>query len=160
MSRPARLHRLPRHLDYTLIPAPLDLSLTLVSEKSPLPAIIVTPSSPSSTRDFSIAFLAPPPKPTLRERIISCFQNVSQLRSRTTLILMFAFFVLLCHYLAHRLAISRSHLDLLGTEGISGVKQHGAQTLFGNWFDLSVLWGGSARSESAGDFALILDSGS
>ncbi|KAF5357681.1 hypothetical protein D9758_007427 [Tetrapyrgos nigripes] len=42
-----RLHRLPQRLDYTLIPAPLDLSLPLVAEKSPLPAIIVTPSSPS-----------------------------------------------------------------------------------------------------------------
>lgn len=34
------------------------------SEKSPLPAIIVTPSSPTGKHDFSIAFLAPPPPPT------------------------------------------------------------------------------------------------
>jgi len=71
MTRPVpRLHRLPRRLDYTLIPAPLDLSLPLVTEKSSLPAIIVTPSSPSSAHDFSIAFLAPPPKPSIRDRFI------------------------------------------------------------------------------------------
>jgi len=38
-----------------------DLTLPLVDEKSPLPAIIVTPSSPRSVTDFSIAFLAPRP---------------------------------------------------------------------------------------------------
>ena len=42
-----------------------DLTLPLVAEKAPLPAIIVTPSSPSSTRDFAIAFLAPPAAPAL-----------------------------------------------------------------------------------------------
>ncbi|KAJ7937426.1 hypothetical protein B0H13DRAFT_2649260 [Mycena leptocephala] len=53
-----RLHRFPHRIDYTLIPAPLDLSLPLKTEKDSLPAIIVTPSSPSSARDFSIAFLS------------------------------------------------------------------------------------------------------
>ncbi|KAG2014125.1 hypothetical protein CC2G_010968 [Coprinopsis cinerea AmutBmut pab1-1] len=70
-----RVHRLPKHLnlDYILIPAPHDLSIESATEKSPLPAIIVTPSSPSSTKDFSIAFLAPPKKPTLRERVSEYF---------------------------------------------------------------------------------------
>ncbi|CAL1701578.1 unnamed protein product [Somion occarium] len=73
MRRPGapRLNRFPQRLDYTLIPAPLDLALPLVDEKAPLPAIIVTPSSPSGEKDFAIAFLAPPPKPSLRERIAS-----------------------------------------------------------------------------------------
>ncbi|OBZ76127.1 hypothetical protein A0H81_03683 [Grifola frondosa] len=57
-------------LGLTLIPAPLDLSLPLVDEKAALPAIIVTPSSPSSETDFSIAFPPPPPKPTLAERFL------------------------------------------------------------------------------------------
>ncbi|KAJ7283412.1 hypothetical protein C8J57DRAFT_1120919 [Mycena rebaudengoi] len=64
-----RLHRFPHRIDYTLIPAPLDLTLPMKAESDSLPAIIVTPSSPSSARDFSIAFLAPPPKPTLRQRL-------------------------------------------------------------------------------------------
>ncbi|KAI0080682.1 hypothetical protein K474DRAFT_1657492 [Panus rudis PR-1116 ss-1] len=72
MRRPApRLNRLPQRLDYTLIPAPLDLSLPLVDEKAALPAIIVTPSSPSHETDFAIAFLAPPAKPSLCERVTS-----------------------------------------------------------------------------------------
>ncbi|THU76532.1 hypothetical protein K435DRAFT_704659, partial [Dendrothele bispora CBS 962.96] len=66
-----RLHRLPQRLDYTLIPAPLDLSIPTIAEKSPLPAIIVTPSSPSATHNYSIAFLAPPQKPTLFQRLVS-----------------------------------------------------------------------------------------
>lgn len=102
-----RLNRLPQRLDYTLIPAPLgellwlntkyvffimlsfvdcvatdlDLTLPLVDEKAPLPAIIVTPSSPSGETDFSIAFIAPPPKPTLQERLSSILPNLSALRS-------------------------------------------------------------------------------
>ncbi|KAJ3529685.1 hypothetical protein NM688_g7823 [Phlebia brevispora] len=73
---PPRLNRLPQRLDYTLIPAPLDLSGPIVDEKSPLPAIIVTPSSPSGETDFCIAFLAPQPKPTLRERVSTALAKV------------------------------------------------------------------------------------
>ncbi|KAF8645802.1 hypothetical protein AX16_007566 [Volvariella volvacea WC 439] len=72
-----RLHRLPQRLDYTLIPAPLDLSLTKMAEKSPLPAIIVTPSSPPPTHNFQIAFLPPPPTPTLKERVSSLSSAVT-----------------------------------------------------------------------------------
>ncbi|THH01852.1 hypothetical protein EW026_g900 [Hermanssonia centrifuga] len=71
---PPRLNRLPQRLDYTLIPAPLD-------EKAALPAIIVTPSSPSGETDFAIAFLAPPQKPTLRERVSSVLPRIPKLPS-------------------------------------------------------------------------------
>ncbi|KAF9448469.1 hypothetical protein P691DRAFT_800786 [Macrolepiota fuliginosa MF-IS2] len=111
-----RLHRLPQRLDYTLIPAPLDLSLPSITEKSLLPAIIVTPSSPVHTHDFSIAFLAPQPKETVRERITSSVNNITtkswlaQSRSiRTILILTFLFFVTITtHLITHRFA-SYSH---------------------------------------------------
>jgi len=81
MVRSSRLHRLPQRLDYTLIPAPLDLTLPLVDEKSPLPAIIVTPSSPRSSTDFAIAFLAPESKPSLRQRMASYLPRLSPLSS-------------------------------------------------------------------------------
>lgn len=107
-----RLHRLPQRLDYTLIPAPLDLSLPSITEKSPLPAIIVTPSSPVHTHDFSIAFLAPPPKPTVRERVVTSINNITenswlaQSRSiRTFVILALLFFIMITtHLITHRLA--------------------------------------------------------
>jgi COMPASS component SWD1 len=72
-GRPARVHRLPQRLDYKLIPPPLDLNLPLLAEKAEFPAIIVTPSSPKTPRDYSIAFLCPPAKPTFRERVSSYF---------------------------------------------------------------------------------------
>ncbi|KAF8351006.1 hypothetical protein F5887DRAFT_1068755 [Amanita rubescens] len=163
MHRPGpRLHRLPQRLDYTLIPAPLDLSLTSMSEKSPLPAIIVTPSSPSSSHDYSIAFLAPPPKPTFPQRVISSCQNALQPRARTTLIFTFIFFLLLCHYLAHRIATSRSHLDILPMENDFGSQLDvpGANSWFGDWLDLSAFWNDPSQRKPVGDFARILDSGS
>ncbi|KAF9468781.1 hypothetical protein BDZ94DRAFT_1150444, partial [Collybia nuda] len=108
-----RLHRLPHRLDYTLIPAPLDLSLPLATEKSPLPAIIVTPSSPSSSHDFSIAFLAPPPKATVFERISSyaSFKTSAHFRARTMIIIFIIIFLMVCHVVTHRLAIRRPHLE-------------------------------------------------
>jgi len=113
MSSPApRLHRLPQRLDYTLIPAPLDLSLPLATEKSSLPAIIVTPSSPSSSRDFSIAFLAPPPKPSFAERLstFTSFQAPVHLKARTFIIVFLILFILMCHVVTH-LAAQRPHLE-------------------------------------------------
>ncbi|KAJ3806949.1 hypothetical protein F5876DRAFT_80170 [Lentinula aff. lateritia] len=126
-----RLHRLPQRLDYTLIPAPLDLSLPLASEKSPLPAIIVTPSSPSSAHDYSIAFLAPPKEPGFFERLgarlywtkaaVAAESNPNAsfglgLRAqtaRTLLILFLILFVMLTHVVTHRMAQTsrRPHLD-------------------------------------------------
>ncbi|RXW19847.1 hypothetical protein EST38_g6001 [Candolleomyces aberdarensis] len=79
VQRPGpRLHRLPRRLDYMLVPAPLDLSLDSMTEKSPLPAIIVTPSSPTHSKDFAIAFLAPPKKPSVAERACKYVSGVSE----------------------------------------------------------------------------------
>ncbi|KAI0347441.1 hypothetical protein BDW22DRAFT_1342239 [Trametopsis cervina] len=78
-SGPPRLNRFPQRLDYTLIPAPLDLTLPLVDEKAHLPAIIVTPSSPIGEKDFSIAFLAPIPPPTFRERMTKLVPSVPKM---------------------------------------------------------------------------------
>jgi len=136
MSRP-RSHRLPQRLDYTLIPAPLDLQLEDVSEKSPLPAIIVTPCSPSSSH-YSIAFLAPPPKPSLWERSKSYLQNLFPLRTRTLFVLMFLFFVLSCHYLVQRLTVSGAHLDFFPIgdgPGPHGPRVHDTDS----WFDFGAL---------------------
>ncbi|KAH9947313.1 hypothetical protein B0H21DRAFT_347621 [Amylocystis lapponica] len=78
---PPRLNRFPQRLDYTLIPAPLDLSRPLVDEKASLPAIIVTPSSPSHDGDFSIAFLVPPPKPSFVQRLAHAVPSIPPLQS-------------------------------------------------------------------------------
>jgi len=112
MSKPApRLHRLPQRLDYTLIPAPLDLSLPLGSEKSHLPAIIVTPSSPCSSRDFSIAFFAPDEKPPIQQRILS-YTAPLKYRARPIILILFLLFVLMCHIIAHRFSSIRPHMQL------------------------------------------------
>lgn len=58
-----------------------DLSLPLVDEKAALPAIIVTPSSPIGETDFSIAFLAPPSKPTLYERVSAAVSRIPKVSS-------------------------------------------------------------------------------
>ncbi|KAG7445984.1 uncharacterized protein BT62DRAFT_1006161 [Guyanagaster necrorhizus] len=122
MSSP-RAHRLPlnQRLDYTLIPAPLDLSLPSLTEKSPLPAIIVTPSSPVSTHDFSIAFLAPESKPSILKRL--------SLKARTVIIILFILFILVCHLVTHRLAAGRPYLDF-----------HEAQTST-SWYHVPSFWG-------------------
>jgi hypothetical protein len=116
-----RLHRLPQRLDYTLIPAPLDLSLPLVTEKSPLPAIIVTPADPSSAHDYSIAFLAPPKEPGFFERLGTRLQwskassesttsilgfgsGVRAQTARTLVIIFVILFVMLTHVVTHRMA--------------------------------------------------------
>jgi len=130
MARGQRIHRLPQRLDYTLIPAPLDLTLPLVDEKSPLPAIIVTPSSPRGMTDFSIAFLAPAPKPTITQRVSSLFHKLlpcspiglpsrpkqstlslsASFKARMIVILFLLLMVLGCHLITHRMAIQRPHM--------------------------------------------------
>jgi len=136
-----RIHRLPQRLDYTLIPAPLDLSLPLATEKSPLPAIIVTPSSPSHTQDFSIAFLAPPTKPSIWTRISTHLTSL-QFPARTTIFLLLLLFVLLCHLITHRLAAHRPHFDFGSTESGSH-----SQFYFMDLFDLSAIWDASTSEE-------------
>lgn len=103
--------RLPHRTDYILIPAPLDLSLSQVTEKSSLPAIIVTPCSPSSSRDFSIAFLSGPPKLSLWERIVSWkhYGGPYPLRIRFILIVLFIIFGLVCHL---SLVVWHPYMDL------------------------------------------------
>ncbi|KAF9782596.1 hypothetical protein BJ322DRAFT_1142908 [Thelephora terrestris] len=125
MVRSSRLHRLPQRLDYTLVPAPLDLTLPL---ESPLPAIIVTPSSPRCSTDFSIAFLAPEKKPSWRERAASYLPKLSlpsqpislattptkssfssltsPFRPRSIVIMFILLFTMACHMIAHRFAIT------------------------------------------------------
>lgn len=120
---------------------PADLARPIVDEKSPLPAIIVTPSSPSHEGDFCIAFLSPPPKPTLFERLSSAVPALPQLqaylpsqiqlpptpfktnfehassswslkaRARTVIVLMLLLFIMACHVVMHSLATGRPHFD-------------------------------------------------
>jgi len=150
MSRQGRrLHRLPQRLDYTLIPAPLDLSLPLTSEKSLLPAIIVTPSTPTtnSAHQFYIAFS---PKPTLRERIsnyIAPFHTPFNLRARTVIILSLLLFIVVCHLFTHQFALLRPHLRF---ENFGAGHQYGGDqfnTSYWGWFDIKSLWNASTTDE-------------
>ncbi|KAJ7122833.1 hypothetical protein C8R44DRAFT_704594 [Mycena epipterygia] len=146
-----RLHRFPHRIDYTLIPAPLDLSLPLKTEKDALPAIIVTPSSPSSDRDFSIAFLSPPPKPSIRERLGSYAPFVSpfQRKARNLIILSLIFFVLICHLVTHRLAARRPHLEFSVQTGDA----HFVDNSFGTWVVRS-LWGEESAADAKREFLI------
>ncbi|KAH7931424.1 hypothetical protein BV22DRAFT_1190684 [Leucogyrophana mollusca] len=144
--RAPRIHRLPQRLDYNLIPAPLDLSLPLATEKSPLPAIIVTPSSPTMESEYYIAFLTPPPKPSIRERFslfLEPFHTQLPLKARTAIIISLLLFVLVCHLLAH-LAVHRPHLDFYpSSDNVTsfGVDAHPTQSPFWDFIDLKSLWG-------------------
>ncbi|KAH9045738.1 hypothetical protein EDB85DRAFT_2270577 [Lactarius pseudohatsudake] len=135
-----RRHRLPQHRpDYILVPAPDDVSLSQMGEKSPLPAIVVTPSSPSCSADFSIAFVAPPEKPTLRERLFAAPTNH---RARTTLMLLLLLFIMACHLLTHRLATSHSHLQFGTMQGVTEEVQSGPHpSSHTHWFDWQAIWG-------------------
>lgn len=134
---PPRLNRLPQRLDYTLIPAPLDLTLPLVDEKAELPAIIVTPSSPVFETEFFIAFVAPPPSPTFAQRLTTLvpsfrsylpsqiqlpatpFKNSFDDRSafsvkgriRTIFLIFVLFFIMASHVVLHRVASIHPHLE-------------------------------------------------
>jgi COMPASS component SWD1 len=92
------------------------MSLPFVSEKTPLPSIIVTPppqNMPLSPDDspFYIAFLAPPPKPSIWERILA-FVSPMQIKARTAIILLVLMFIMACHVLSHRLAACRPRLEI------------------------------------------------
>lgn len=167
-----RLNRLPQRLDYTLIPPPLgelefvhslfefclsppilsDLSKPLVDEKAALPAIIVTPSSPSGETDFRIAFLAPEPKPSLHARLSQRLQSLtpksraSQLKARAFLLLFLPLFILACHLLVHRLAARRPHLHFDGHMQGGGITGAGGDDISPSaggafWFDMNDYWG-------------------
>ncbi|KAH0839575.1 hypothetical protein J3R83DRAFT_490 [Lanmaoa asiatica] len=144
-----RLHRLPRRLDYNLIPAPLDLSLPQATEKSPLPAIIVTPSSPSlGAPEYYIAFLTPPPKPSLRERITQLppFQGQFQFKARTTLFILLLLFILVCHLLAH-LAAHRPHFDFKSSDIVTHSDSHAASPWNFGSFDFQPFWDTAANGD-------------
>jgi hypothetical protein len=93
------------------------------SEKSPLPSIIVTPSSPGipspTDSPFFIAFLAPPQKPTLRQRISDATAPY-QFKARTTIILLVLLFIMICHALTHRLASRSPRLEFSMPDGALG----------------------------------------
>uniref|UniRef100_A0A8H8CLP8 Uncharacterized protein n=1 Tax=Psilocybe cubensis TaxID=181762 RepID=A0A8H8CLP8_PSICU len=127
-----RVHRLPQRTDFKLIPAPLDLSLPL-PEKSPLPAIIVTPSSPTNTRDFSIAFLAAEPKPTVRQRLSSAkILSSPSLRLRSVLFVLVVMFILVCHLVTHSLAARHARLELVVQTGEVHIVEGSNK-----WFDIA-----------------------
>lgn len=112
------------------------MSLPPVSEKSPLPSIIVTPpTNMVSSHDdspFYIAFLAPLPKPSIRERVLRLATPL-QFKARTAIILLVLVFIMACHVITHRLAACRPRLDLLGCS-VGGSPQF-AQSAF-EWFGI------------------------
>jgi COMPASS component SWD1 len=122
------------------------------SEKSPLPSIIVTPSSPGlplsgSSSPFYIAFLAPPPKPSLCERI-AALATPTQFNARITLILFILLIIMFCHVLTHRLAMLPHRVDF----GVlsPGAKLGNDDSPFLQWFSPRSLWGTSATAAPMG----------
>lgn len=123
----------------------VDLTMPLASEKSPLPAIIVTPSSPTvCDSPFFIAFS---PKPTLRERVsnyVSPFQSPFQLRARTTIILSILLFIVVCHLFTHQFAIHRPHIRF---DNFEVGHAHNTETPYWGWFGIKSLWNASMPDE-------------
>lgn len=117
-----------------------DLSFPFANEKSSLPAIIVTPSTPTeSAHQFYIAFS---PKPTLRERVLNYlapFQNTFQLRARTAIILSLLLFVVVCHLFTHQFTTHRPHLRFDNFEAGDHF-----DTSYWGWFGIKSLWNASA----------------
>jgi len=112
-----------------------------MGEKSALPAIIVTPSSPSCSADFSIAFVAPPEKPTFRKRLFSFAAPLNH-RARTSLLLLLLLFIMACHLLTHRLATSHSHLQFGTMQGVTEEAQsNSTPSPYTPWFDWQAIWG-------------------
>jgi hypothetical protein len=93
----------------------------------------VTPSSPASATDFSIAFLAPHPKPTICQRFMSLIPNFKRLfsshvalpttpkpsslkfsapcKARTIIITLLLLAIMACHVILHRMAIQGPRMD-------------------------------------------------
>jgi hypothetical protein len=139
MPRPAppRLHRLPRWTDQILIPATSDISITEVAGKSPLPTIIVTPCSPSSTHDYSLAFIPSPPKQGIRERLQS-YKTPYASSWRVRLILCaFLLLSIICQLLSHRLAARYPRLEFTSVEATEDPipPQQSLLDWFNSWSD-------------------------
>ncbi|KAI0332471.1 hypothetical protein GY45DRAFT_1397723 [Cubamyces sp. BRFM 1775] len=176
-----RLNRLPQRLDYTLIPAPLDLSAPLVDEKAELPAIIVTPSSPVFESEFFIAFLAPPPSPTFSQRLASMMPTLPSGSVRTIILLFVLLFIMASHLVMHRIATNHPHLDFdvtpehdiaLGVATLSrpadmdmssarmdahDVDPEESNPSTAGWFDLHALWAPvpATNTRSPKDFVVV-----
>jgi|SRR5882762_4970822 len=125
----------------------LDLSIPLTHEKSHLPAIIVTPSTPTTdcAHQFYIAFS---PKPTLRERVsnyIGPFAAVQLLRARTVVILLLLLFIVVCHLFTHQFAVRRSHLRFDNFE--AGQYGDHWDTSYWGWFGIKSLWNASVADD-------------
>ncbi|KAI0356522.1 hypothetical protein OH77DRAFT_1400777 [Trametes cingulata] len=178
-----RLNRLPQRLDYTLIPAPLDLSAPLVDEKAELPAIIVTPSSPVFESEFFIAFLAPPPSPTFSQRVASLVPSLPGY-VRTVILLVVLLFIMGSHLVMHRLATNHPHLefdvtpdhdialaslshpldvDMFGARvDANDVESDAPAPSTAGWFNLHALWAPvpAADTRSPKDFVVVEPSAS
>lgn len=125
-----------------------DLSLPQATEKSPLPAIIVTPSSPSlGAPEYYIAFLTPP-KPSLRERVAQLppFQGHFPFKARTSLFISLLLFILVCHLLAH-LAVYRPHFDFKSSDIAAHSVSHAATPWNFVSFDFQTFWDASANGD-------------
>jgi len=136
---PPRLHRLPQWTDQILIPAPSDLSLTDVAGKSPLPTIIVTPSSPSSNRDFSLAFLPSQPKPSFRDRLQTYKSPYTPNLRVRSILCAFLCLLLICQLLAHRLAARYPRLEMASSaeaDAPSGKHVPPAHQSLLDWFNV------------------------
>ncbi|THH12371.1 hypothetical protein EW145_g10 [Phellinidium pouzarii] len=116
----------------------LDLSGPIVDDKALLPAIIVTPSSPSCDRDFRIAFLAAQPKETIATRVITSLHKAapapSQIRPRTLILIFVPLLILFCHVLTHHLAMHRPHLHF------AAAADDQASSNGPGWFELNDYW--------------------
>ena len=125
-----------------------DLSKPLVDDKAHLPAIIVTPSSPTHDRDFQIAFLAPEPKENVASRVFARLQKGShspQFKPRTILLLFIPMFILFCHVLTHRFASRHPHLhfDKHTQGGVVDIHADGSGNGYlSSWFDMNDYWDG------------------
>jgi hypothetical protein len=106
-----------------------------MGDKSPLPAIVITPSSPSCSADFSIAFVAPPEKPSACERLFS-LASLLNLKARTTFLLLLLLFVMACHLFTHRLATSHPHLQFGMIQDVTEESNHHI-----GWLNWQALWG-------------------
>jgi hypothetical protein len=111
-----------------------------MGEKSPLPAIVVTPSSPSCSADFSVAFLAPPEKRAARERPFPLAAPLN-IKARTSFLLLLLLFIMGCHLFTHRLAASHPHLQFSMVHGATGEAQAAAHPNHISWFDWQAFWG-------------------
>ena len=116
-----------------------------------MPAIIVTPSSPSSTHDFSIAFLAPDEseKPSIRQRFTAFAKLPAPfpLRARFAFFLVLLVFIILCHVVTHRLAERRPYLEFSVQDGDTP-----AIGTIESLLDLTGLW--SAKGDEKREFVI------